>query len=234
MTKSRPAKTFHITLICCLLFLMNGCESQQESKGVSASPHVYDGTIIALGDSLTAGLGVSEKEAWPALLKTALQQSGNNWQVINAGVSGETSSGALARIKWILSHQPDIVILETGANDGLRGIPIEVLRKNLLEAIRMLQEANVTVLLAGMEMVRNMGDDYASQFAAVYPEAASEMGVLLIPFLLENVAGKKELNLPDAIHPNEAGHQIIAGTVFPFVLQAISRRTSKEETGNLR
>src|SRR5210317_2094417 len=141
-------------LLLCLLFIyvLAGCDRQDKPSSNNPQPvepaRIYEGTIIALGDSLTAGLGVAPKEAYPALLEEKLQQNGYNWQVINGGISGETSSGALSRINWIIARKPDIVILETGANDGMRGIPPDVIRKNISRSVELLQEAGVEVVLA--------------------------------------------------------------------------------------
>jgi acyl-CoA thioesterase-1 len=213
-------------LLCLLIVLVfTSCDLQERTSGTTSQPvqpaKVYEGTIIALGDSLTAGLGVAEEEAYPAVLEEKLQQSGYNWQVINAGVSGETSSGTLTRIDWIIAQQPDIVILETGANDGMRGIPTWLIKDNINQAVQLLKEADVEVILAGMQMLQNLGPDYTRQFGAVYPAVAEEQKIILIPFFLEQVAGTPSLNLPDFIHPNSAGHRIVAQTVYPFVIKAI-------------
>lgn len=215
-------------LLLYLLFILvlSGCEAQEKPSGATPQPpaRVYEGTIIALGDSLTAGRGVAEGEAYPAVLEAILQQGGYNWQVINAGISGETSSGALTRIEWIIAQKPDIVILETGANDGMRGIPVRVVRENISQAVQLLKAANIEVVLAGMQMLQNLGPEYTKQFKAVYPDVAEKHGVILIPFFLEQVAGTPSLNLPDFIHPNPEGHRIVAQTVYPFVVKAIQQR----------
>lgn len=208
-------------LLCA--FLLLSCEQQKtqpETEEIAVTPS-YNGTIIAVGDSLTAGLGVMEGEAWPALLEKKLQDNGKHWQVINAGISGETSSGLLSRMKWILAQQPDVVVLETGANDGFRGISPSLIKKNIGKAVQILQEGNVTVVLAGMQIVQNLGANYTREFADIYPSVASERDCLLIPFFLHQVAGEPARNQADTIHPNEEGHTIIAETVYPFVLQAL-------------
>ena len=123
--------------------------------------------------------------------------------------------------KWILARKPEIVILETGANDGLRGIPPVIVRKNIDKAVQMLQQGNVTVILAGMQIVQNLGADYTEKFADIYPSIAREQDCILIPFFLSQVAGEPALNQADTIHPNEDGHKIIAETVYPYVLQAL-------------
>jgi len=218
-----------LSILLLLFFFFTGCDRQDSPANTRPQlpqpKKIYDGTIIALGDSLTAGMGVAEEEAYPALLEEKLQQNGYNWQVINAGISGETSSGALARINWIIAQQPDIVILETGANDGMRGIPTGLIRENISRAVGLLKEAGVEVVLAGMQMLQNLGPVYTKQFAAVYPEVAEEQEVILIPFFLEQVAGNPSLNLEDFIHPTPAGHLIIAQTVYPYVLKAIKTKS---------
>lgn len=213
-----------LLILTSVLFI--GCDQQENiSSPVEpvAAPQ-FQGTIIALGDSLTAGLGVPETAAWPALLENTLHEEGHFWQVINAGISGETSSGALSRIKWIIAQKPDIVILETGANDALRGIPVDVIKENIQMAAQGLKKAQVSVVLAGMQIVQNLGAEYTDAFANIYPDVAEETGVILIPFFLQGVAGEAELNQADAIHPNEKGQQVIAKTVYPYILKAISEK----------
>ena len=206
--------------------LAAGCGGEEVGGPEPSSSRkiTWEGTIVAFGDSLTAGYRLDESEAYPALLQEMLVSAGTPWRVINAGVSGETSSGALSRVAWVLkSLDPDIVILETGANDGLRGIEVDLARKNILATVTGLQEEGVTVVLAGMQMVKNLGEDYGQAFAALYGEVAAEKGTILIPFFLEGVAGDASLNLADGIHPNAAGCRIVAGNVYPYVREAIER-----------
>jgi acyl-CoA thioesterase I len=207
--------------LCCLL--PAGCERRETAPQAEQTETVrtYNGTIIAAGDSLTAGLGVAQQDAWPDLLAKKLAENGHHWRVINAGISGETSSGMHARSKWLLAQRPGIMIVATGANDGLRGIPPPTIRENIAETVRLLQAGQVTVVLAGMQIVQNLGADYSREFAAIYPAVADERRCILIPFLLEGVAGEPALNQEDTIHPNEKGHRLIAETVYPYVLQAI-------------
>jgi acyl-CoA thioesterase-1 len=182
-----------------------------------------EGVIVALGDSLTAGLGLDERDAWPAQLERRLRAAGLRWRVVNAGISGETSSGARARLEWVLGLKPDILVLETGANDGLRGLPPELLADNLDAMLATLGARRVTVVLAGMRMLRNLGPAYTTAFARVYPELARKHGALLVPFLLEGVAGDPALNLPDGIHPTAAGYRVVTDLLYPRVLEAIER-----------
>ena len=226
-TVIRKANIFRLLAVFFFLYwtlIVTGCEQQervQQGDRTTVEKPVYDGIIIAVGDSLTAGYGVSEQEAYPAVLERKLTENGYNMQVINAGISGETSSGALSRIGWIIAQGPDIVILETGANDGLRGIPIKVVYDNISNTVQLLLEARITVVLAGMQMLRNMGPAYTAEFAALYPRVAREQDVILLPFFLAGVAGEPTLNQPDLIHPTAAGHRIIAETVYPYVLKAM-------------
>jgi acyl-CoA thioesterase-1 len=222
LNNSVGTKFCRLLLVLFALILLSGCNQQDKPQPSAQTPtRKYDGTIIAMGDSLTAGLGVAEKEAYPALLQTELNQAGYNWQVVNAGISGETSSGALSRLKWIMAQHPDIVILETGANDGLRGIPIKVIYENISRIVAELKQENIEVVLAGMQMLQNLGPVYTEKFKAVYPAVAAEQEIILIPFLLEQVAGNSTLNLQDGIHPTPAGHRIVARTVYPYVERAI-------------
>ncbi|AOY59338.1 arylesterase [Desulfococcus multivorans] len=181
------------------------------------------GVIVAVGNSLTEGYGVDEEQAYPALLEKKLKASGHDFNVINAGISGETSSGALSRIQWIMTLNPDIVILETGANDGLRGIDPDLTRKNLFEIVRRLENEGVVVVLAGMRMVLNLGLGFTDAFREIYPSVAAEADVILIPFFLEGVAGDPRLNQADGIHPNPDGYRIVADTVYPYAVAAIER-----------
>ena len=150
---------------------------------VAAPVAAAERVIVALGDSLTAGLGVARDEAYPALLEARLRRDGHDYRVVNAGVSGDTSAGARRRVDWVLRSKPDVVIVALGANDGLRGLPVEELRENLEAIVRRLQAAGVRVLLAGMRVPPNYGDDYARAFAAVFPAVARRTGVPLVSAL---------------------------------------------------
>jgi acyl-CoA thioesterase-1 len=214
-------------VLAVLALCAAGCGRQEDPKRAApaAAPEAPAGTIVALGDSLTAGYGVAEREAWPALLEARLRAAGKRWRVVNAGVSGETSSGTLSRADWVVRQlRPDVVILAIGANDGLRGIDPKLVRANVIAIVRKLQAGGATVVLAGMRMVVNMGADYTKAFAAVYPAAARETGVDLVPFLLEGVAAVPALNQEDGIHPTAAGHRIIAETVYPHALRSVEER----------
>ena len=219
-----------LAILACVALALAGCRNEPPPAPPAppAAAPAWEGTIVALGDSLTAGYGLAESEAWPALLERRLAAEGRRWRVVNAGISGETSSGALARVDWVLRQlRPDVVILETGANDGMRGIELGLVRGNVLAAVRRLQGGGATVVLAGMQMLRNLGDDYTREFAAVYPAVARETGAILVPFFLEGVAAVPALNLPDGIHPNAAGQRRIVETVHPHVLRALAERRGR-------
>lgn len=168
--------------------------------------------ILFFGDSLTAGYGLSPEEAFPALVETQLKKSGKNVKVVNAGLSGETSAGGLSRIDWILKQPVDIFVLELGANDGLRGLPVEQTRKNLQGIIAKVKAKypSAKIVMAGMMVPPNMGKQYTEEFKKIYPELASANQATLISFLLDGVAGIEKLNQADGIHPNTEGHKIIA------------------------
>ena len=170
-------------------------------------------TIVFLGDSLTAGYGLEESLAYPALIQAAQPK----WKVINAGVSGDTSAGGLRRLTWILKAKPKVVFIALGANDGLRGLPIEQLAQNLTKIITQVRAAGATPVLAGMRLPANYGEEYRTRFAAAYEQLATSTKTPLMPFLLEGVAMKPELNQADSVHPNAAGQQLIATNVVAFL-----------------
>ncbi len=171
--------------------------------------------ILFFGDSLTAGYGLSTEEAFPNLAEKQLIKFGKSVKVVNAGLSGETSAGGLSRIEWILRQPIDIFVLELGANDGLRGLPLDQTRKNLQAIIDKVKAKypNTKFVLAGMMVPPNMGKEYAADFKKIYPDLAKKNNATLIPFLLQGVGGNEKLNLADGIHPNVEGHKIVAGNV---------------------
>jgi acyl-CoA thioesterase I len=179
--------------------------------------------IVALGDSLTAGLGLSPEEAYPALLEARLAQEGYDYRVVNAGVSGDTSAGGLRRIDWALKLGPEIVIVALGANDGLRGLPPTAMRDNLLAIVQRARNAGARVLLAGMQLPPNYGMSYTRSFEKVFADVAQTARVPLIPFLLQGVGGEARLNLPDGIHPNAEGQRRIAEHVWPYLQPLLTK-----------
>lgn len=183
-----------------------------------------DRVIVALGDSLTAGLGVTPDEAYPALLEARLRGEGYDYRVVNAGVSGDTSSGGLRRIDWVLRLRPELVIVALGANDGLRGQPLPQLHDNLAAIVQKALRSGARVLLAGMRVPPNYGAAYTRDFAAVFPEVARRMNVPLVPFLLEGVAAEVRFNQGDGIHPNAEGQRRIAEHLWPHLRPLLVKR----------
>jgi acyl-CoA thioesterase-1 len=219
------------TLLAVCLTLAVGCggaatperASNQQRSGSAASPTADEDIrpkIVALGDSLTAGLGLLEAQAYPALLQQKIDADGYAFEVVNAGVSGDTSAGGLRRLDWALDGDVRVLILALGANDGLRGLPVADMKQNLSRIIERAKEEDIVVILAGMEAPPNYGADYTAAFRRVYPELAKEHGVRLLPFLLDNVAGDTALNQSDGIHPNARGAQVIADGMW-VVLQPV-------------
>ncbi|MCS6974220.1 MAG: arylesterase [Cyclobacteriaceae bacterium] len=184
-----------------------------------ATQVVAQKTILFFGNSLTAGYGLTPDEAFPTITGELLKKKGKTVRVINGGLSGETSAGGLARIDWMLREKVDIFVLELGANDGLRGLPLEQTRSNLQGIINKVRAKNpkVKIVIAGMMVPPNMGPDYSTKFQQLFKELAQQNHAVLIPFLLDGVAGHAHLNLEDGIHPNKAGHQIVAQTVLKYI-----------------
>jgi len=179
-------------------------------------------SILFLGDSLTEGLGVNKEDAFPNLVKELFKKEQNkNITIINGGVSGSTSSDGLARLKWYLKTKPSIVFLALGANDGLRGLNLTQSQINLEEIIEYAQNAKAKVLLAGMLIPPNYGPDYAKEFKQMYQNLKNKYNLKIMPFLLEDVAGVKELNQRDGIHPNEQGHKQVAQNVYEFLKEEL-------------
>ena len=196
-----------------LFFVVLLCSQHASGKG---SPK----KILFLGDSLTAGYNIAKAEAFPSLIGKSLEKLGyKNVETVNAGISGSTTASGTSRIRWHLRSKikPSIVVVALGANDGLRGQKITEVKKNLLETVRLAKSNGISVLLAGMKIPPNYGKKYTSEFEAVFPDIAKSESVQLIPFLLEGVAARPELNLPDGIHPNPKGHVIIAKNVLKYL-----------------
>jgi acyl-CoA thioesterase-1 len=181
---------------------------------------------VALGDSLTAGLGLAATAAYPSLLEQRLKDGGVDFEVVNAGISGDTSAGGLERLDWALQGDVRVLIVALGANDGLRGLPIEQLRRNLAQIIERAQARGITVILAGMEAPPNYGRDYIASFHKVYPELAAQYRVAFVPFLLQGVAGTASLNQRDGIHPTAAGARIVADNVWSVLKPIAEAQTT--------
>jgi|TARA_B110000881_G_scaffold64776_1_gene56127 acyl-CoA thioesterase-1 len=170
--------------------------------------------VLAFGDSLTAGYGVKDEESYPSKLQEKISSAGFPHKVVNAGVSGDTTAGGVRRIRWLMKHEPEIVILALGANDGLRGLSIDEMRKNLEIMITICREHNAQILLAGMKALPNYGEDYMREFETVFPELAEKHDLIFLPFLLEGVAGEREYTQSDGLHPLASGYSIITDLVW--------------------
>lgn len=190
-------------------------------------------TIVILGDSLAAGYGLDPSEGFPAVLQKTIDEAGMKFTVVNAGISGDTSAGGLRRIEWLLKRPVDVLVLELGGNDGLRGIPASATRTNLQSIIDRTKQKypQVQIVIAGMQMPPNMGADYTAAFEKVFPDLAKSNNAALIPFLLEGVGGKPELNLPDLIHPTAEGQRLVASNVWVTLKPVLDKIPSaKAET----
>lgn len=215
-----------IPLIFCyfLSFLLLGCagktkEKEQDAKTKDTEETVAKPTgkkILFFGDSLTAGYGLDVADAFPAIIQEKIDSLGLDYQVVNAGLSGETTASGRNRMEWVLDDAISVVIIELGANDGLRGIPLDETKRNLQAMVDMVQEKlpKATIVLAGMQIPPNMGPEYTSEFRNIFPQLAEKEDVALIPFLLEGVAGIPELNQGDGIHPTEKGQELVAENVW--------------------
>ena len=190
--------------------------------GVFSGAAVAQTLIVALGDSLTEGFGVSKEEAYPYLVEQELVKKGYSVRMINAGISGSTSASAPSRMQWYLRVKPDIVILALGGNDGLRGLSVQHMKQNLGKAIELASSKNILVLLAGMQIPLNYGQDYTESFRNAFFELAEQYQLPMIPFLLKDVGNVPGLNLPDGIHPNPEGHHIISRTVLDHLEPILS------------
>jgi acyl-CoA thioesterase-1 len=183
--------------------------------------------IVVLGDSLTAGLGLLQSQAYPERLQARLDQLGYDVEVVNAGVSGDTTAGGLRRLDWVLDDQVRILVVALGGNDALRGLSIDDMQRNLGQIIERAQARGVEVLLAGMEAPPNFGEQYTARFRAVFPALARQYHVTLLPFLLAGVAGHPDLNQADGIHPNARGAEIVADTVWQALQPMVDRVTQR-------
>lgn len=194
-----------VAITCLLLLCFTNSYSQETHK-----------TILFFGDSITAGYGLETEQAFPAIIQQKIDSLGLNYNVVNAGLSGETSAGGLRRVDWILRQNVDFFILELGGNDGLRGIDPQNTKQNLQGIIDKVEEAypKAVIVLTGMEAPPNLGDLYTNEFRSVYGELASENDVVFMPFILRDVAGNPDLNLPDGIHPTAEGHKIVARNLW--------------------
>ncbi len=214
-----------------LVIILFSCESKsdksklnesnsEDTRRSKSSDNSKTKTILFFGNSLTAGMGLDPEKAFPSLIQDKIDSLKLDFKVINAGLSGETTASGKNRLNWVLNQNPDVFILELGANDGLRGIPLLETRKNLQIIIDRVRQKNqsVQIILAGMMIPPNMGSEYTSEFRDIFPSLAKKNDIFLVPFILENVAGIKDLNQEDGIHPTAKGHKIVANNVW-MILQ---------------
>ena len=208
-------------LLAALLFLAGSAGSASPPApdlAVPPGPAAQLPVVVFLGDSLTAGLGLSEEDAFPSRVAEALAARGRPVRAINGGVSGDTTAGGLRRADWLLKQKPAVVVVWLGANDGLRGFPVEETERNLRAIVRRAKGTGAKVLLCGMLVPTNYGPDYRARFSALFPRVAREEGAAYSPFPLRDVAGREELNLPDGIHPNARGQRLVATAVLEGLL----------------
>jgi acyl-CoA thioesterase-1 len=195
------------------------------------------GVILFLGDSITAGYGLDVSQAYPDLIQKKIESNRWNFKIVNAGQSGDTTAGGLARLDWLLKNKIDILVLELGANDGLRGFAVPQIKKNLQAIIdrTRVRYPNAKIIIAGMKVPPNFGGEYGRQFEAIFPELAKKNDAALIPFILQGVGGIRELNLADGIHPTAKGQQIVADNVWRVLqpeLQSLARKTGSTGVSN--
>ncbi len=190
---------------------------------LAAPAHAVERVIVAFGDSLTAGLGVTPEDSYPSRLQARLRSEGYAYRVVNAGASGDTTAGGLRRVDWALKNRPDIVIVALGANDAMRGQDLASVRANLDAIVARFQKAGARVLVAGMEVPPNYGARYAADFRRLYGEVARKRSAAFMPFLLDGVAGDPRLNLPDGIHPTAEGYRIVVEHLWPHVEPMLKR-----------
>ncbi len=226
-----PMKLIANGIVLIFLFgiipFVSSCNSNPEKKKTESGKQVQEveskKTILFFGNSLTAGYGIDPEESFAGRIQSRLDSLEKEFRVINGGLSGETTAGGLSRLDWFLEEEPYLFVLELGGNDGLRGIPLTETKNNLLAIVTKVQAKypNTKVILAGMQIPPNMGQEYTEEFKAIYPAVAREKNIELIPFLLEGVAGNPDLNLPDGIHPTAEGHRLVMETVWPYISSAL-------------
>jgi acyl-CoA thioesterase-1 len=217
-----------IPILCCVLALASCSGNARVSippreAGAPALAIPADApTVVFLGDSITAGLGLDADEAFPAVLQAALAEEGLPFRLVNAGVSGDTSAGGLRRLDWVLKSEPRVLVVELGGNDGLRGQAVDGIEANLRAIVERAEEKGVRVLLLGMRIPPSYGADYAASFAALYEHLALEETLAFVPFFMEGVGGDPRLNQPDGLHPTAAGHRRLAENILPALRSLLS------------
>jgi acyl-CoA thioesterase-1 len=201
-------------------------QSASAAPAPSQAPRAARPRVVVLGDSLSAGLGLSPQEAFPAILQRKIDADGLKFEVVNAGVSGDTSAGGLRRLDWALDGDVQVLILGLGANDGLRGLPVDEMRRNLSTIVERAQARHITVVLCGMEAPPNFGASYTASFRAAFKDVAKKYDLAFVPFLLDGVAGLADLNQDDGIHPNGRGAQRVADTVWSTLRPLLFSKTA--------
>ncbi len=206
-------------LLLAIFTLLLGLPFSPPAQAESAAPVPRTFTVVFFGDSLTAGYGLPQEQAYPALVQQLINAEGLPWTVINAGLSGETSAGGLRRVDWVLRRPVDAFVLALGANDGLRGIPPTETARNLDAILKRVRgrHPNAKVVVVGMRMPSNLGTEFTAAFDRIFPDVAERNDAVLVPFLLEGVGGQPEFNQPDAIHPNAEGQKRLAATVWRYI-----------------
>ena len=218
---------FSFCVVILLAAWLTSCSGSPEKKEAEEGKQVVDAaskkTILFFGNSLTAGYGIDPEESFAGRTQSRLDSLKKEYRVINGGLSGETTAGGLSRLDWFLEEEPYLFVLELGGNDGLRGIALTETKKNLLAIVDKVRAKypNTKIILAGMQIPPNMGQEYTEEFKAIYPAVAKEKNIELIPFLLEGVAGDPDLNLPDGIHPTAEGHRLVMETLWPYISKAL-------------
>jgi len=221
-----------VAVVCASCGQPEAIRTAHEAEPAAASPAAESPSsssaprIVFLGDSLTAGYGLAKDESVPSLIQKRLKDAGYPYEVVNAGVSGDTSAGGLNRLEWSLAGDVKVLVIELGANDGLRGLPVAGLKQNLTEIITRAQARNIKVILTGMEAPPNFGPAYTSEFRGVYRQLAKEHDVVFVPFYLDGVAGIPNLNIADGIHPNAEGSRIVEKTVWAALEPLLTKRTA--------
>jgi acyl-CoA thioesterase I len=216
MNVKKPFCSFLRRWLCLFACSLLVAASAQPATNTTEKTESAPKTIVVLGDSIAAGLGVDPSEAYPALLQEKIRSAGLNFTIVNAGVSGDTTADGLNRINWLLRRPIDVLILELGGNDGLRGFPVSTIATNLQAIIDRVKQKypHAQIVIAGMRMPPNLGEAYTTAYKDIFPALAKQNHAALVPFLLEGVGGKPELNQPDHIHPTAAGHRIVAENVW--------------------
>jgi acyl-CoA thioesterase-1 len=229
---TRPRFQLAVAFVAVLAALTAGCGEPQSPTletppltATAASEVEPEFRVVVLGDSLAAGMGLAEAEAFPAIVESLLREEGFDIEIVNAGVSGDTSAGGLSRIDWVLQQPADILVVELGGNDALRGQPLENTEKNLREIVRLGKKSGAAVILLGMDVPTNYGPEYTTAFAELYARIAEEEGATLVPGFVHALGADPTLLQPDGLHPTAEGHRRLANTLLPFLVELVDSQT---------